>query len=175
MKKALSILVLFISFSVFSQQDSIVTVEINASNLTEALNQIEKQTDFTFFYQKKWLTTHAIVVNKKFEKTTIAEILKFVFKDTNLNFYLRNNQIILTENNVIYDKVATYFIEKDEVITTNIKPILIQETQKSITNTDNNNDLIVVGGSSSKLSQSNLDSEISMYAGTVTKSSASAP
>ncbi|CAM3806489.1 TonB-dependent receptor plug domain-containing protein [Flavobacterium cucumis] len=144
MKKALSIFVLFISFSIFSQQDSIVKVEINASNLTEALNQIEKQTNYTFFYKKKWLDDNIIVVNEKFEKTTVAEILKFIFKDTDLNFYLSKNQIILTQNSVIYDKVATNFIEKDEIATINIKPILIKETQKSNTNTDNDN-LIVVG------------------------------
>lgn len=146
MKKALSILVLFISFSVFSQQDSLVTIEINASNLNDALNQIETKTGYNFFYQKQWLDKYTIIFNEKFENTTIQEVLKTIFKDTNLNFYLTKNQIILTENNVIYDKVAANFIIKNESITSSIKPILIQETQKSNSNSDNDtNDLIVIG------------------------------
>lgn len=149
MKKALSLFVLFFCLSSFSQQDTIVTVEINALNLTEALNQIEQQTNYTFFYQKKWLDNYAISVNEKFEKTTIAEILKFVFKDTNLNFYLSKKQIILTENSVIYDKVAIDFIEQNDVTATVIKPILIQETQKTNTNTEEKNDALIVIGKES--------------------------
>mgnify|MGYP006198288909 CR=1 FL=1 len=146
MKKILTFLILFFCLSAFSQQDTLVTVEINASNLTEALNQIEKQTSYTFFYQKKWLYKSNVSINKTFEKNSISEVLKFVFNDTNLNFYLHKNQIILTENSVIYSNVADDFIEPKNVSTTTIKPLLIQETQKSNINTDDkNDDLIVIG------------------------------
>ena len=162
MKKALILLVLFFCLSSFSQQDTIVTIEINSSNLTEALNQIEKQTGYTFFYKKKWLESYAISVNEKFEKATITDLLKFIFKETNLNFYLNETQIILTENSVIYNKVATDFIEKKDLNTIAIKPVLIQETQKSDTNKDEkNDDLIVIGKES--VSKQKVLYEISGY------------
>lgn len=146
MKKILSVITLLLCLSTFAQDNNLVTVEVNASSLAEALNQIEKQTTYTFFYQKKWLDNYTISVNQKFEKTTIDEVLKLIFNQTNLNFYINKKQIILTENNVIYDKVALDFIERKETNQTTIKPILIQETQKSITNTNNKNDeLIVIG------------------------------
>ena len=146
MKKILTLIILFFCLNAFSQQDTIITIEINASNLTEALNQIEKQTNYTFFYQKKWLDKSNISINKTFEKISINEVLKFVFNDSNLNFYLHKNQIILTENSVIYSNVADDFIETKSVSTTTIKPLLIQETQKSNINTDDkNDDLIVIG------------------------------
>lgn len=146
MKKILTLIILFFCLNAFSQQDTIITIEINAPNITEALNQIEKQTNYTFFYQKKWLKdTNSI--NKSFEKTAITDVLKFIFNDTKLNFFIIKNQIILTENSVIYDKVVANFIEKsDNIATTPIKPLLIQETQKGSTNTEEEtNDLIVIG------------------------------
>jgi hypothetical protein len=162
MKKTLLLLAIFFCLSAFSQQDTLITVEINASNVTEALNQIEKQTNYTFFYQKKWLENQTISINERFEKTTINELLKLVFKDTKLNFYINKKEIILTENNVIYDKVVSNFIEDKSNTVASVKPILIQETQKSVTNTDEKNDVLVVIGKET-VNKQKVSYEISGY------------
>jgi hypothetical protein len=45
MKKRFTIFIIFFSLSIFSQKSDTISVKINAANLTEALNQIEKQTN----------------------------------------------------------------------------------------------------------------------------------
>ncbi|MCW1147298.1 TonB-dependent receptor [Flavobacterium lacisediminis] len=162
MKKLLCILFLFFFLSSSAQQDTIVSIEINAISINEAIRQIEKQTDYSFFYQNNWLKNDSISINEKFEKTTIDFVLKHIFKDTNLNFYIHKKQVILTQNSVIYDKVAHDFIEAKENSPITVKPILIQETEKSSNNADEKvNELIVIGKES--VSKQKITYEISGF------------
>ena len=115
MKKTLSLIIIFFSLSTYSQKSDTISIKINATNLTEALNQIENQTNFSFYYQKKWLKNNGVSINENFDNASIDTLLKAIFKDTNLNFYLSGKHVILTENNIIYDKVSSDFLENSDL------------------------------------------------------------
>ena len=143
MKKIFAIIIMFFSLSIYSQKTDTISIKIQAANLNEALNQIEKQTNFSFFYQKKWLKNNVDFIDKNFEKESIEIILKSIFENTNLNFYLNGTNIILTENNVIYDKVVSNFLENSDYAD---RPILIQEIEKGDINSIEKTDKIIIIG-----------------------------
>lgn len=145
MKKTLSLIIIFFSLSTYSQKSDTISIKINATNLTEALNQIENQTNFSFYYQKKWLKNNGVSINENFDNASIDTLLKAIFKDTNLNFYLSGKHVILTENNIIYDKVSSDFLENSDLNFTN-NPVLIQEIEKSSNDSnEKTEELIVIG------------------------------
>lgn len=144
---------MFFSLSIYSQKTDTISIKIQAANLNEALNQIEKQTNFSFFYQKKWLKNNVDFIDKNFEKESIEIILKSIFENTNLNFYLHGTNIILTENNVIYDKVVSDFLENSDYAD---RPILIQEIEKGDINSIEKTDKIIIIGKESILKEKKL-------------------
>ena len=67
-----------------------------------------------FFYKKEWLEKYNSKITLKIENLSIDEALKQVLNETNLNFYISNKQIILTENSIIYDKVVDNFLKSED-------------------------------------------------------------
>jgi hypothetical protein len=153
--KKLFITILLMQFaSSFSQKDSLTTININAVNLEDALLQIERQTNYTFFYQKNWLKNYNQVVNEKVESKSIDEILKTIFNETNLNYFLDKNKIILTQNSIIHNKIESAFLENKNSTNTVAKPILIQETDKITDKKEYNEALTVIGKESASKDKS---------------------
>ena len=161
MKKIFTIFLFFLYTLSFSQQDKI-TVEINSNNLIEALNQIEKESTMKFFYKKEWLEKYNSKITLKIENLAIDDAIKLVLNETNLNFYISNKQIILTENSIIYDKVADNFLKSEDKPTNKEepKPIFIQGNQNSILGTENGK-INIVGKESAE--KAKTDYEINGY------------
>ncbi|WP_228011999.1 TonB-dependent receptor [Flavobacterium hungaricum] len=84
------------------------TITINYSNINriEVLKKIETASSFKFYFQDEWIDKN-ILISGNFENTNIQDVLSKVFADTELNFFIDKNKIILTKNSVIYDKVST--------------------------------------------------------------------
>ena len=144
MKKIILALSLLCIAPLFGQQDTLKIITLNAANLEDALHQIEQQTQQTFFYQKKWLENYTQPINETYKSKTLEAILQEVLKPTNLNFFIDKNKVIVTQNSVIHNKVASDFME----IQSNrwsINPILIEETQKNTRDNNSSGALIVIG------------------------------
>jgi len=114
-------LILFFSlscFSVFSQENTkSITLSFQDTEILKVLQSIENSTDFEFYYKEEWLGN--TVVSGSFNNSSLNEILTNILKQTKLNYYVLNNvQVILTQNNMIFDKLPDDFftIEKSQVI-----------------------------------------------------------
>ena len=79
---------------VYSQNEK-VTLSLEDKTVAEVLNSIETLTDYTFFYNSGLIDVSRVVsVNVK--ETSVSEVLKEVFVGTDVEFKVKGNHIILT-------------------------------------------------------------------------------
>ncbi len=130
-------IILLLSFNLTKAQDTTSKISLAYENKTigEVLDQIESLTNYHFFYVNDWLGTN--VISGNYTDTPVATILQNIFEQTKLNFYLfKNDKIILTRNNIIYDSLPEGFFPKkkeevivdtEEEIQENINPVFYKE------------------------------------------------
>ena len=81
----------------------------------DALKQIERVTDYRFFYIDSWLQNQS--VSGDYQHITVRELLKLIFEETVINFYFyEDNRVILTQNSIIYDSISDDFFEESRTI-----------------------------------------------------------
>ena len=103
------------------------------TSLKEVLLKIEKTTSYHFYFLDSWVTPQ--VLPKSFDQRTIKEILTDILKDTNLNFYIKKDQIYLIPNNLVYDQLPENFFGKPEKIVVTKKKSSAPIFQEKIKNT----------------------------------------
>ncbi|MFT5437282.1 MAG: hypothetical protein ACI840_001936 [Ulvibacter sp.] len=120
MKNYLTILVLFIFSSVYSQvSDSRISIEFENANIEAVISEIEEKTNFKFYYIAEWLEEKT--VSGSYIDTRFQELLNELFKDSLINYYIsEDNKIILTKNTIIYDELPEQFFEENNTVTTQI-------------------------------------------------------
>ncbi len=74
-------------------QNAYVTIQMNEVKLGNVLNEIEKQTDFLFFYNKNIDVDQ--VVSVKFKDSSIHKALTEIFENKNIGFEIDGRYIIL--------------------------------------------------------------------------------
>lgn len=151
MKKRLSFILFFVCLFVFSQ-DKKITIEFKNATIEECINQIEKNSEYQFYFKKEWLNKSQLI-NLNFNNASINEILTAIFNESKINFYLTDSKIILTLNNLIYDKVSSSFLESES--NKNEKesaPVLISD-EENYRNSDNENISLHTIGKESKENQ----------------------
>jgi len=70
-------------------------LKVEKSTIAEALNKIEDETDYFFFYNNKSVSLDK-VVSLDLKDKTISEILDVLFRGTNVEYTINNRQIILS-------------------------------------------------------------------------------
>lgn len=75
-------------------QNAKVSLNKNNVNLKEVLNEIENQTDYLFIYNNEVNTNKTVSV--KTENRTVREVLNHVLRDSNIDFSMEGNHIILS-------------------------------------------------------------------------------
>ncbi|MEM7186147.1 MAG: TonB-dependent receptor [Bacteroidota bacterium] len=91
---------------------SIIIFECTPNRLISVLDRIERETDYRFFYLETWI--EGIKVSGDFQDRNLDEVLTDLFDDTLLNFYMgTDRQIILTQNNSIYDELPQGFFKRN--------------------------------------------------------------
>lgn len=100
-KKLLLTLLLFVVFPILSQEkENTISIEINHLTKEQIIELIEKNSDYHFFFLDDWLDSTPMTFSFKSKK--IEEILNTVFKESKINYYIHNdNLIILTNGNLI--------------------------------------------------------------------------
>jgi len=110
MKKILlSSFLIFLSFTSFAQEKK-YSIAAEGNSIKEVLLKLEDKTNYTFFFVDSWMASNPVSVD--FKEKSLSTILNEIFKDTYLNYYVYNDQIILTRNNLIYDKLPEGFFGK---------------------------------------------------------------
>lgn len=87
-------------------QQNNITISYSNINRIEVLKKIETASNYKFYFQDEWIDKK-VLISGDFENKSIQDVLSKVFADTELNFFINKNKIILTKNSVIYDKVST--------------------------------------------------------------------
>ncbi|WP_324024342.1 TonB-dependent receptor [Maribacter sp. BPC-D8] len=112
-------LLLFLLFIIgisntYSQELPTINGQYAAIPLEEVLVDIEKQTDFEFYFIKSWID--GITVTETFDKENINSALQSIFEDTSLNFYIieTSKRIVLLENTIVYDELPNGFFGREE-------------------------------------------------------------
>jgi len=101
-----TILLLFFGFNqlIYSQdQKNNVIISFNNINRIEVLKKIEASTSYRFYFQENWFDKN-VLISGNYSNKSIQEVLNKVFEDTELNFFIDKNKIILTKNSIINDK-----------------------------------------------------------------------
>jgi len=123
---------LFLIFSTlaFSQTDRF-SITFENTELATAISQIEKKTSYKFFYDERWFeeSENRENVSGSYKDKTLDFILKDVLKNTEINFFIYDKKIILTNNNYIYDKLPSGFFGEDSLKNeeSQQKPVFYQE------------------------------------------------
>lgn len=87
---------------------------IENQKMEAVLAEIEKKTDFKFYYAKMWLDT-TVSITKQYENFSVEQILEDVFNDTDINYFISwDKRIVLTQNNSIYSELPEGFLEAPE-------------------------------------------------------------
>jgi hypothetical protein len=117
MRKIFFIIIALTSIqSLFSQQiNDKISIDFNNINRRTAIQNLENSTNYKFYFNPKWLVNDTIPITKSYKEATIKDILDDVLDDTNVNYFITKNKVILTQNSLIYDKLPIdYFVKSGE-------------------------------------------------------------
>ncbi len=100
-KLIIAIILFIIALPAFAQENkNTISIEINNLNKKQIIELLESKTNYTFFFLDKWFDDNKTTTS--FKNTSIEDILKDIFKESNINFFiLKENQIVLTNGNLI--------------------------------------------------------------------------
>ena len=146
-----TLLLLFFGFNqcIYSQ-DQKISINYNNINRIEVLKKIEASTNYKFYFQKEWIGNN-VLISGDYSNKAIQDVLSKIFEDTDLNFFITKNKVILTKNSIIYDK-----FQNDKVKAGNI-PIFFQQYDSVKKNkTDQAAPIALIGKES-------IDSETDFY------------
>ena len=104
-----TILLLFFGFNqlMYSQvQKNTLNISYSNTNRIDVLKKIETATNYKIYYQDDWFDNNTLI-SGDYSNKTIDELLSKVLEDTDLNFFIDRNKIILTRNSIIYSKLPT--------------------------------------------------------------------
>lgn len=91
-------------------QSTVLTLNVNNRTVQEVLDEIEKQSDFHFFYNNKQVNTSRIVTIKS-NKRNVFNVLEQLFSGTDISYKVLDKSIILSPKELISDAVAQQTIK----------------------------------------------------------------
>ncbi|MFP4847158.1 carboxypeptidase-like regulatory domain-containing protein [Winogradskyella sp. PE311] len=138
-----SFIVLISSMAISQDKTEKFSFDFNNLPLKVVLNEIESASKYKFFFSETWL--NEINITKSYSNQPIDEILIDLFNNTLLNYYiLPSNQIILTQNSIIYDELPGNYFGADQTISDSkvvqdtvaeTAPIFINRNEQSVQKT----------------------------------------
>lgn len=99
---------LFLSVNTFAQGTQPITVTFNKVALKAAVLEVETQTSRKFYFQDSWLDGY--FVTQKFVEQPLRSVLDRLFANTNINYVIIDERIILLNNTYVYTQLPkNYF------------------------------------------------------------------
>lgn len=104
------------TFSIHSQDErSQVSLSLEDNTLLEAIEQIESQTGYVFYFLEEWVKD--IRVSGTYENMGIKTVLEQLFENTVINYYISGDyRIYLLQNARIHDSLPEGFWSAREVL-----------------------------------------------------------
>lgn len=109
--KRVIIFLIFISVAVCQAQE-VISLKAKENSFEEIATKIEAQTGYEFYFSKTW--TQGKSFTGEFTNASISEVLDALFNETNLNYFVDGDKVIITLNNAIYDTLPSVFYPKEE-------------------------------------------------------------
>jgi hypothetical protein len=150
--KTLIITIFLLAFNplIYSQDNnSVFNIEFNNSNRKSVLEKIETISNYNFYFQENWLEENTLI-SGNYKNKTIDEILSKIFEETDINYFIDKDRVILTKNSIIYNKLSGKYFGKqtntDNFEPKSTKPIFFQEyDSKKSSSSKNTTNVILVG------------------------------
>lgn len=119
MKRIILAFLLFVFTYSFSQtHEKEFSLVFNEASILEVINSIETTSDYHFYYIEDWFKDYK--VSATYNELSIHQLLNELFNQTLINYYItKDNKIILTKNNIIYDTLPYGYFYEDKKITSN--------------------------------------------------------
>ncbi|MEO8516098.1 MAG: TonB-dependent receptor [Flavobacterium sp.] len=128
--RKLIILLFFLGLNqfIFAQNNTeTITVEFNNITRKVALEKIESLSGYKFYFDEKWLDD-TVLVSGNYTDKPVSYILSKLFEDTDLNFYIEKEKIILTTNSIIYENLSSNFDNlKENTQAKAVNPVFFQQ------------------------------------------------
>jgi len=127
MRKIILLLLLSIPSLVIAQKK--ISVSFTDVPVADAIRQIETASSYRFYFDEAWFK-QLEPVSASFTDTDLNTVLEAVFAQTNLNFYLDGDRVILTQNSVIYDDLPDNFFTGqpgNKAVAATDKPVFFKE------------------------------------------------
>lgn len=154
MKKLISCYFLFFSFQfIFCQSEQSISIDFNELSQKEALLKLESIVDYTFYFQEDWLDD-STPLNISYDGVSLETILSVFFNDTDINYLIYEDKIILTTNSIIYMKLPkNYFLEENiPLFNSNKTPVFYNDYATNDSNKDSK--VLTIGKQNKNSSQS---------------------
>ena len=102
-----------------AQDLSTINGQYAAAPLEEVILDIEKQTDYKFYFLDSWTT--GITVSSSYKNESLNSVLQSILDNTTLNYYIltSSKRIILLENTIVYDELPKGFFGNEEIVSAN--------------------------------------------------------
>ncbi|MBZ9632444.1 TonB-dependent receptor [Salegentibacter sp. LM13S] len=123
-KILLLILILYFPFTYSQTTDPEISLSFSNKELPDILAEIETKTNFQFFFEDDWFGVAKY--SGEYSQTKVTEVLEGILEETNINYFIRGNRIILTRGSIIYDRLPEGFLENQEETT-----VAVEETQSA--------------------------------------------
>lgn len=101
---------LFVQTFLFAQDARRITVSFNHTPLQAAVLQLEDLSGKTFYFDEAWLQGY--FVDGSYENEPLNRVLEGVFKNTNLNYLLKDGDVILLNNTYVYSQLPENFFRE---------------------------------------------------------------
>ncbi|WP_431243874.1 hypothetical protein ACQ9BO_05055 [Flavobacterium sp. P21] len=112
-KTILTIFLLAFCTLIFGQEKSNkISIEFKNADLKTALENIEKATNYKFYFDENWLKSEPVLINKTYNNVSIEDLLRDLFEKTTLNYFISNNVIILTKSSTIHTSLPDDYFDK---------------------------------------------------------------
>ncbi|GAA4765576.1 MULTISPECIES: TonB-dependent receptor [Flavobacterium] len=132
------LLLILLFFNLTYSQENKISLEYSNQNYRSIIQKIEQASPYRFFYDDRWIDDTKYFSNE-FKNKSIDQILNQIFEDSDINFFIDSNRIILTQKILIHDKLADSFYKKennDKQLSSKPSPVFYQEYNSSKTQLD---------------------------------------
>lgn len=96
--------ILSVSAREMSSQSAKVSLEVKGKPIADVLADIEEQTDYLFFYNKKDIDVEK-TVSASFKNTSVSDVLAKIFSGTDVSYSLVKDYIVLTQNKLVTNSI----------------------------------------------------------------------
>lgn len=141
MRKILYLFLIILAFPLLAfAQETSISITYDNYSIEEIIGMIEEKTELKFFYVEDWVDDQ--ILSGSYTDVPLEDLLAVLFKDTTLNYYItEDNNVILTQNNLIYDRLPQGFFKEvnsdtgDEIPKEEINaPVFYNEVAGAISN-----------------------------------------